>query len=394
MGLLKDVKVVDFTKVLTGPFCTQMLAELGAEVIKIEAVGKGDETREWDPIVNGWSGYFGALNRSKRSITLNLKHEKAKEIVERLVKKCDVVVENFAPGVAERLGISYEQLKKINPNLIYLSISAYGQNGPNRHVKGYDPMIQADAGAMSITGNKGGPPVKNMIPIADLSSGMYGAFAIVSALYNKSKTQRGEYIDVSLYDSVVSLMGIIAADYFYTGNVPEPLGSEHLYRVPSKNYITGDGTFIHLVCNNAQWQKLCDLLELDDRFKKAPYDEYRGRYDCREEINETIEKHLSRKPGEVWVNILQKNGVPCAAVNKIDRVLTSPQTKFRQNVIEWEQEEVGIAKGINYPYKFLFSESKIQRPVPKIGEHTREVLLEYGFTEDQINEFKEENIIG
>jgi crotonobetainyl-CoA:carnitine CoA-transferase CaiB-like acyl-CoA transferase len=391
--MFENIRVLDFSRALTGPLCTQMLAELGADVIKVEEPNKGDETRGWYPVVDGWSGYFMALNRSKRSMTLNLKRKESINIIKEMVKTCDVVVENFTPGVVQKLGISYEELSSINPKLIYLSLSAYGQTGPNKHVKGYDPIIQADAGAMSITGEKGGPPVKIMIPIADISSGMFGAFAIAGALYKRSVKQEGEYIDVPLYDSVVSLLGVVAAVYFYKGEVPKPMGSEHLHRVPSRNYRTGDGTYIHLICNDRQWLALCDVLALEGKFKEAPYTHDIGRMENREEIDAAIEQALLKNTGEAWVALLQEAGVPCGMVNSIDKVLNSEQAQFRDLVVRWQQEGFGEAMGLNFPYKFLNTETKVRRPVPKLGEHTQEILREYGFTPEQINEFKNKQVI-
>jgi crotonobetainyl-CoA:carnitine CoA-transferase CaiB-like acyl-CoA transferase len=391
--MFENIRVLDLTRVFSGPFCTQMLAELGADVIKVEEPSKGDETRGWYPIKQNWSGYFMALNRSKRSITLNLKKEKAITIVKEIVKTCDVVVENFAPGVVQRLGISYDDLKQINPKIIYLSLSAYGQTGPNKEIKGYDPIIQADAGVMSLTGEKGGEPVKTMFPIADISSSLYGAFAIAAALYKRSVTQEGEYIDIAMYDSVVSLLGILAAITFFTGDVPQRLGSEHPHRVPSRNYRTCDGTYIHLICNNSQWLKLCDLLNLDEKYKREPYTTDLGRLECREEIDEKVQEALLRKPGKEWLELLQTSGVPCALVNNLDQVLNSEQTKSRELIISWTQDSLGEVVGLNFPYKFLNTRTKVTRPVPKLGEHTIEILQEIGYTPSQIRELRNEGII-
>lgn len=393
MDILKDIKVIDFTRAFAGPYCTQMLAELGADVIKIEQPGRGDETREWEPQVNGYSGYFMSLNRSKRSMTLNLKHEQALNIVYKLVERCDVVIENFATGVVERLGISYEDLKKVNPRLVYLSISAYGRQGPNKELRGYDPMIQADVGAMSINGNKGGPPAKIPIPVADITAGMFGAYAVAGCLYKRSVTEEGEYIDVPLFDSVAALQGIFFAEYFYKGKVVEPMGSEHIHRVPSKNYMTGDGTYIHLVANEGQWERLCRNVGLDEKFLHPPYHHNSGRLMHREEVDSAIERALAAKSGREWIALLQAAGVPCAPVNKLDQVAASEQAKSRNIILEWEQEGLGTAKGINYPYRFMNYETTVRRPVPRLGEHTEEIMREYGFTQEQIAVFKEKNVI-
>ena len=391
--MFQNIRVLDFTRVFSGPFCTQMLAELGADVIKIEEPKRGDETRGWYPVKEEWSGYFMALNRSKRSLTLNLKEEKAIEIIKEIIKTCDVVVENFAPGVVQRLGISYEDLKQINPNIIYLSLSAYGQSGPNRKIKGYDPIIQADAGVMSITGEKGGAPVKTMFPIADISSSLYGAFAVAAALYKREMTSEGEYIDIALYDSVVSLMGILAAIPFFKNEVPERLGSEHPHRVPSRNYMTSDDSFIHLICNNKQWSILCEVLHLDEKYLKEPYTTDLGRLESREEIDRQIQAVLLMKSGTEWVELLQDAGVPCSPVHDLNQVLNSEQTQSRELLLNWVQDSLGEVKGVNFPYKFLNSETKVTRPVPKLGEHSNEILEDFGYSQIQISNLKKEGII-
>jgi len=391
--MFEGIKVLDFTRAFAGPFCTQMLAELVADVIKIEQPNLGDETRTWEPIVNGWSGYFMSLNRSKRSITLDLKAEESNKIIESLIREADVIVENFSPGVVNKLGISYEDAKRINSKIIYLSISAYGQNGPNKNSRGYDPMMQADTGVMSITGNKGGEPVKVMIPISDISAGMYGGVSIASALYKRSVSGEGEYIDLALYDSTVSWMGIIAAMNIYKGEVPGPLGSEHLHRAPSRNYITKDGSFIHLVSNDSQWLKLCELLGLDSIFKNEPYLTNGGRIKEREIIDEVIQEALLKKNGKEWVVLAQEKGVPCALINTIDDVLKSEQTKSRELLVSWEQDGLGKATGLNYPYKFLNAKTKVRKPVPKLGEHTKTVLEDLGFSKEEINELYAKKVI-
>lgn len=391
--MFENIRVLDFTRVFSGPFCTQMLAELGAEVIKVEEPTIGDETRNWYPIKEEWSGYFMALNRSKKSLTLNLKNEESLKIIKDLVETCDVVVENFAPGVTERLGISYDKLKEINPKIIYLSLSAYGQTGPNRTVKGYDPIIQADTGIMSLTGDQNGAPVKTMFPIADISAGLYGAFAVSSALYKRSITGQGENIDIALFDSVVSLLGVLAAIPFFTEDVPERMGSEHPHRVPSKNYLTEDGSYLHVMSNNKQWLELCKVLNLDEKYKSTPYTTDIGRLNHRDEIDGQVQAGLLKKSGTEWLNLLQEKGVPCALVNNLDQVLKKDQTTARELIIKWTQSDLGEVSGINFPYKFLHSESKIQRPVPKLGEHNLEILKEFGYTENDINQLKLNNII-
>src|SRR5699024_7653200 len=392
--MLKGVKVLDLSRVFSGPYCSQMLAELGAEVIKVEKPKKGDETRNWYPIKNKWSGYFMALNRSKKSITLNLKKKKAVEIIKKLARECDVVIENFSPSVASKLGIGYDELKKENPSIIYLSISSYGQNGNNKNKKGYDPIIQADTGIMDLTGERSGPPAKSMLPIADISSGLYGAFTVTSALYKREREGIGEYIDVSLYDSTISLMGIIAAIPFMgEDEVPKRYGSNHPHRVPSKNYLYSDGYHTHIICNNKQWMELYDELEFQKKYRNKPYNTDMGRKENRQEIDNMIQKRIINQPSNFWLERLDKRGIPCSRVNNLSQVLNSQQIKDRDMIIKWNQTDLGDTKGIGFPYKFYNTEAKIQHPVPKLGEHTHKILNQLGYDIKDIEVMESQNVI-
>src|SRR5699024_10782304 len=321
------------------------------EVIKIEKPQVGDETREWYPVVDNWSGYFLALNRSKKSLTLDLKSEEGLKILYKLIKESDIVIENFTPGVAEKLKVGYKQLKKINPLLIYLSLSAYGQKKDN-NLKGYDPIIQADTGIMNLTGEESGPPVKSMIPIADISASLYGAFSISSALYRREKKGIGEYIDIALYDSVISMMGIIAAIPFMNNKIPTRSGASHPHRVPSNNFKTSDGSYIHVICNNQQWEHWCDVLQLDRKFKLKPYTTDLGRKNKREEIDRVLQYKIKNYASDDIIRKLKKKGIPCGKVNNLKQVLNSEKIIDRYLIVKWTQGEIGETLGINYPYKF------------------------------------------
>src|SRR5690625_585281 len=392
--MFENLKILDLSRVLSGPNCSQMFAELGAGVIKVEKPDTGDETREWYAIKDEWSGYFLALNRSKKSITLDLKKKEALEILYKLVKECDVIIENFTPGVADKLGVGYKKLKELNPSLIYLSISAYGQSGHSNNLKGYDPIIQADTGIMDLTGEKTGPPAKSMIPIADISASLYGAFAISSALYRREREGIGEYIDIALYDSVISMMGIIAAIPFMdNGKIPERYGSSHPHRVPSKNFKASDGVYVHIICNNQQWLHLCEVLQLNEKYMNKPYTTDIGRKNNREEIDQVIQNEISKHTSELIIEKLKEKGVPCARVNNLNQVLNSKQIVDRNLMMEWTQTELGKITGINYPYKFKNTETKIRSSAPKLGEQTLTILKELGYSKKEIEQFEASNIV-
>jgi crotonobetainyl-CoA:carnitine CoA-transferase CaiB-like acyl-CoA transferase len=295
---LEGIKVVDFSQTITGPFCTMILAELGAEVYKLEEPRSGDEARTWPPFLGEESGYFFSINRSKKSLAVNLKDPRGKEIAISLARNADVLVENFTPGVIERLGLDYETIKRINPRMIYCSISAFGQSGPYRNKKGYDPIMQAMGGIMSVTGDIDGPPVKVGVPITDLVTGLYASLGIVLAVLQRKESGEGQYLDLSMFESTLSLLSFVGAFFLYEGVVPKAFGSGNPSRVPTANYLTRDNKYIHVVANDRQWKAFCDTIGLEEMGANPDFDTNAKRVQHREEIDRRIQEKLLNRDAQ------------------------------------------------------------------------------------------------
>lgn len=382
---LSGVRVLDFSRVLAGPYCSMMLAELGADVIKVEEPGTGDEAREWPPFVEGQSGYFFSVNRSKRSIAIDLKKEDGKRIVRDLAAKSDVVVENFAPGVVKRLGIDYESLSALNPKLIYCSISGFGQTGPYRDKKAYDPILQAMSGLMSVTGSRNGEPVKCGVAVTDVASAIFAAFTISTSLFRREKTGRGQYIDLGMLDCSLSMTTFQAAIYLCAGQVPGLFGSENPTRVPSANYQTGDGRYLHVVVNDRQWPKFCGVLGVPDLAGDPAFVTNKSRVANRDRVNAVISGRMSTRTADEWLALFDAEGLPAGPVNSLDRVIADPQIAAREMVKSFEHPIAGTVKAIDMPYRFAEDGTEIRGAPPLLGEHTEEILSGLlGYTPEQI----------
>lgn len=393
---LEGIRVLDLSRILTGPFGSMILADLGAEVIKVERPGSGDDTRSFGPpFINRESAYFLCINRNKKSITLNLKTKKGKEILHELAEKCDVLLENFSPGVTERLGIDYNSIKKINPHVVYCSISGFGQTGPYKDRSAYDIVIQGIGGLMGITGEPNRPPVKIGVAITDIGAGMYAVIAILSALMAREKTKRGQWIDVSMLDSTISWMTYMAANYFATGEIPTGMGSAHPNIVPYQCFKASDGKYLTLaVGNDSIWRNFCRGLNLqgiveDPRFATNP-----KRVENRNELTSMLTKIFLAKPREEWLEILGKEGVPSGPVYTMDEIFLDPQVSYRKMRVEIEHPTSGKIKQIGIPFKFSEGLGKIRSPPPLLGQHTAEILQSLlGYSKVEINTLKEEKVI-
>jgi len=384
---LEGIQVIDLSRVLTGPFATMIMGDLGAEIIKVESLGTGDVTRNWGPPYEGeLSAYFMSANRNKRSISIDLKTEHGQEILCKLVQSADVVIENWRPGVAERLGASYNDLKKINPKIIYCSISGYGQDGPYRDLPSYDLIIQAMSGLMSITGGKESEPYKTGVAVADLFASFYALSGILAAIRVKELKGQGQYIDISLLDSQVSVLVNIAMNYLIGNQVAERVGNAHPNIVPYQTFNGKDGRFVVAVGNDSQFNSLCKAIgspQLKDNPKFSTND---SRVKNRNELIDIIQRIFLKKSRDYWIDTLQKYEIPCGPINNIEEAFQIPQIMHREMVVEIKDLLTNQkSKFVGSPYKFSETPIKYNYYPPKKGEHTKEVLSEIGYSKEEIS---------
>lgn len=391
--MLEGIKILDLSRALAGPYCTMLLGDMGADVIKIERPGKGDDSRAWGPpFIEGESAYFLSINRNKKSITLNLKSEKGKEILFKLIKISDVLIETNRPGVMEKLGLSFEEVKKVNPKIVYCSISGFGQTGPYKLRPGFDQVIQGMGGLMSITGEENRPPIKVGIAITDVGAGMYAAIGILAALLRRDKTGKGEYIDVSMLDGTISWLTYQSGRYFASGEVPKPMGSGHPLIVPYQAFKTKDIYINIAVGNDSLWRKFCETIGLniadDPKFSTNA-----KRVENKGELIEILNEILSKKTGKEWLEILNKAGIPCGPIYKLNDIFSDPHVLSRGMVSEIEHPKAGKIKLTGVPIKFKNSPGKIRLHPPLLGENNFEILEEIGYKKEEIEKFREEGVI-
>ncbi|RKK05957.1 CoA transferase [Pseudoroseomonas wenyumeiae] len=378
MKPLDGLVILDLSRVLACPFATMLLAEMGAEVIKVEQPGSGDETRSFEPFAEApggsVSGYYMACNRSKSSITVNLRHEEGRRVIRDLAAQADVLVENFPVGTLARRGLDYAELAEVNPRLVYLSCTGFGQTGPYAKRKGYDTVFQAMGGLMGLTGERGGGPVKPGLPVADLSSGLWAAIAILTALRGRDRTGKGGHVDLSMFDAQVALLTIAAARNFALGEVPPRLGTEHPGRVPSASFRCADDRYLHITASDQHWAPLCAALELDDLATDAELSTNAGRVARREEVMAAMSRALAALPrGEAFAR-LDGAGVPAGPVLALDEVLVDEHVQARGMVSRFDHPVLGQFPALPVPLRFEgWANPEVGRP-PLLGEHTEEVL--------------------
>lgn len=393
LGALSGVKVLDLSRVLAGPYCSMLLADMGADVIKVEMPGSGDDTRAWGPPFQaGEAAYYLSVNRNKKSVTLNLKHPRGHEVVKRLAAISDVVIENFRPGTADDLGIGYKDIFKLNPRIVYCSISGFGQDGPGSSRPAYDLLLQATGGFMGITGEEDGAPVRVGVAILDMGAGMFAAFGIVTALMERLTSGQGQYLDISLLDTSVSWLSYMAHNYFATGENPKRLGSGHPSIVPYQAFKARDGRYlVAAVGNDRLWVRFCQVLRLDiandPRFLTN-----RERVLHREELMSIVEQTLLQKPMEAWVKELNEGGVPSGPINLISDVFSDPQVLHRRMLVE-VCHPFGPIKVLGSPVKMSRTPGEVRTHPPLLGEHTEDVLLSLGYTEQEVRSMREEGAI-
>ena len=374
MKPLEGLTILDLSRVLACPFASMILAELGARVIKVEQPGSGDETRAFEPQLAADSAYYFACNRSKESITVDLRSDAGKKAIRELSQKADVLVENFPVGTLGKYALDFASLSALNEKLIYVSCTGFGQTGPYARKKGYDTVFQAMGGLMSLTGEKGGGPVKPGLPVADLTSGLWVAIAILSALAGRTRTGKGCHVDFSMLDGQVALLTLAAARYFALGEVPPRLGTEHPGRVPSATFRCKDGRFAHLTASDQHWAPLCKALGVEEWGKAFGTNEIR--VERRDEVSAVLTREIQKIDREKLLQILDAVEVPVGPVNDVAEILNDPHVRARRLVGSFDYPGVGEFKALALPYKFLgFDNPEIGRP-PTLGEHTEKVLAE------------------
>jgi crotonobetainyl-CoA:carnitine CoA-transferase CaiB-like acyl-CoA transferase len=393
-GPLAGITVIDLTRVLAGPFATQSLGDLGAEVLKIEPPESGDETRHFPPFVDGESHYFLGINRNKKSLVVDLQQEAGKEILRRLVAKADVLVENYRPGVMDRLGLGYDALAEINPRLIYCAISGFGLSGPLRDKPSFDIVTQALSGALSINGERGRMPVKLGIPLGDMVGGIFGPQAILAALHERHRTGKGRLIDISLYDGLIGMLGYFAQLAFITGEDPPPMGSSHPNIVPYGSFPASDGSIIIAVLSERFWGNLCNALERPDLAADPRYANPSGRRDHRDELDETIAGITRTRTVAEWEKRLQAADVPHSPVLGVTAALSSPHALAREMVVEVDHAAIGPIKVAGRPIKFPGAKQPPVTAPPTFGQHTASVLgADLGYTGAEIDALRQAGVI-
>ncbi len=393
MGALSGIKVLDLTRVLAGPYATMVLADLGAEIIKIEQPGKGDDSRAYGPYKNGESAYFMSLNRNKESVTLNLKTLEGKEILKALVKNVDVLVENFRPGTMEKLGLGYDVLKEINPRLIYASSTGYGQTGPYSQRPAYDAVVQAMGGIMSITGQADGKPTRVGSSVGDIFAGLFCAIGILSALHERENSGLGQMVDVAMLDCQVAILENAISRYEFTGEIPRPIGNRHPSIVPFEPFDTLTSPIMVAAGNDRLWATLCSLMQLDiandPRFITNP-----KRNENYQVLRPILAERFMTKTAEEWQQIFDDAGIPCGPINTVDKVVTNEQVVAREMILEVEHPTAGLTRIPGIPIKLSRTPGEIRMAAPILGAETEKILSQYlGLTAEQVAELREKQVI-
>jgi crotonobetainyl-CoA:carnitine CoA-transferase CaiB-like acyl-CoA transferase len=396
MTPLDGLVVLDFSRVLSGPYCTMQLADLGARVIKIEQPGRGDDTRAWGPpFIEGESTYFISINRNKESIALDLKNPFSREVVDALLARADVVVENFRPGTMERLGYGYEAVAAAHPRIVYCSISGFGQTGPRRAEAGYDAVMQAEGGLMSVTGDRDGPPFRLGVAIADIATGLFAAQGILAALLARARTGRGQLVDVAMLDSVAALLTYQAGIVFATGTSPGRMGNQHPSIAPYDTFATSDGDFVLAVGNDEQFRRLAAVLNepalaADDRFRTN-----RGRVEHYRDLQAQLRTIFARWTRDAIVRALTGAGVPCGGVRSVTESLADPQLAARDMIVPLDHVVAGRVRVLGNPLKMSDTPPAVRSAPPSLGQHTHAILRDdLGFLEEEIERLERSGALG
>jgi crotonobetainyl-CoA:carnitine CoA-transferase CaiB-like acyl-CoA transferase len=395
-SLLEDVVVIDMTRVLAGPYCTMMLGDLGADVIKIEAPRQGDDTRGWGPpfTAAGESAYFLSANRNKRSLTLNLKDPQGLALLRRLIASGDVLVENFRAGTLDAWGLDYDTLQRLRPGLIVCSITGYGQTGPYRDRPGYDLMVQAMGGFMSVTGPEQGEPYRAGIAIADLAAGMFATSAILAALYARPRTGQGQRIDISLLDSQVALLSYVASNYLVSGEPPRRYGNGHPNIVPYQAFRASDGFFAFAAGNDGQWRKFCQAVDRGEWAEDPRFATNGDRVGNRRELLPLLSDLFASRPAGAWIELCESIGIPSAPINTVDQVFEDPQVKARGMRQSAQHPSAGEVPMVGSPLCIPTAPVQIRHAPPRLGEHTVDILSgRLGCTQGEIEGWREAGVV-
>jgi crotonobetainyl-CoA:carnitine CoA-transferase CaiB-like acyl-CoA transferase len=392
---LTGVRVLDVSQVMAGPFASMLLGDMGADVIKIEPTDGGDQTRRamgFKLKGNDSLGFFN-LNRNKRSLALNLKSKRARALFYRLVESADIVLENYRPGVTKRLGIDYATLSKINPRLIYASISGFGQTGPWSQRPGFDLIAQAMAGVMSITGHPGGPPTKSGVPVSDIGCALFVVYGILAAYIGRQTTGRGQYVDGSLFEAAIAFSIWDISEYWGTGRVPTPLGTANRFSAPYQAVRAKDTYFVMGANSNKLFGTLCEVLGRSDLASDARFATVAGRLANRLVLIEEIEKSFAAKTAEEWIDVLLAAGIPAGPICNLEQALNSEHAKAREAVMEFDHPVEGRVKSIGFPVKLSETKQRVRRHPPLLGEHNAEILTELGVDAAGMEELRAEGAI-
>ncbi len=394
MQPLSGIRVLDLSRVLAGPYCTMVLGDLGADVIKVEPP-EGDETRGWGPpFAEGESAYYLCVNRNKRDIVINLKTEEGRAILPELMKQSDVLVENFRPGTLARFGLDYESARSLNPRLVYCSITGFGQTGPMRDRPGYDFMIQALGGLMSITGEPEGEPMKTGVAVVDLFAGQNAVIAILAALQAREKTGEGQFLDISLFDSQLGWLANVASNFLISGKQPKRYGNAHANIVPYQSFQADDGWFAIAVGNDKQFERLCAVIGQPELFSDVRFTTNSARVLNREELISLLKSIFAKRSVSEWLIILEQAEIPCGPINNFEQVFSMPQVEAREMLVLMQHPTIGELPLVGSPLKMSGTPVEYRLSPPLMGEHTQDVLLSFGYTEEQIRNLKSRGVVG
>jgi formyl-CoA transferase len=394
-GPLAGIRVLDLTRVVAGPYCSMFLGDLGAEVVKVEQPGTGDDTRGWGPpFAGGESAYYLCINRNKQSLTLDLKSKRAVEVLRELAKVADVIIENFRPGTMERLGLGEKELRELNPRLIYASLTGFGADGPMSDWPGYDLIVQAWGGLMSITGSPSGEPVKVGVAIIDLVAGLMLGKAITAALFAREKIGVGQRIDTSLLEAEVASLINVGSNYLVGGRIPARWGNAHPNIVPYQNFKTADGYLVIGVASEVIWKRFCQAIGRNDLSGDLRFANNSKRVENRAELIALLSEMFLQRNNETWFKLLTAAEVPCAPVQSIDQVFQAPQVLHRDMLMEVEHPTAGKVRMAGIPVKFSVTPASVRMPPPLLGEHNSAVLKNWlGMSADAIEELKREKVL-